>query len=160
VRGFLLIAAFVAAWTSLYNGIVAFGAPPVRDDELETVGGLVRHVDTPLMRNRLVDQVVLEVETAPARIIKIPLAVAYLDKFDPRTLSGKSIRAAIASKRARNRWIYDLAVTPDGPHLVRLADARAYDTAQRSSRLNWMLVLGALSALMFWSALRRRQSVV
>lgn len=150
MRAPLILVGFVLVWAALYQGILALGAPPVRDDELVTVSGLVRHVDTPVMRNRQVAQVVLQVETAPARLVTIPAPLAALSLEQARALVGQSIIVVTAGLRPRNRWVYDLR-TADA-HLVKLDEQRARDAAARRRQILLMSALGTAAALVFWLA--------
>jgi hypothetical protein len=154
MRATLILVAFVFAWAALYQGILALGTPPVRDDELVTVSGRLRHVDTPVMRNRLVDQLVLQVETAPARLVMIPATTAALPLEEARALVGQDITVVAAGLRPRNRWVYDLKTAT--AHLVRLDEQRARDAAARAANIRWMLGLALIAALLVWRALKAR----
>lgn len=158
MRGFLIIAGFICAWVTLYNGIVAFGAPPVRDDELVTMSGIVRHIDTPLARNRLVEQFVIELEVPPVRLVKIPVPTAFLPLDAARSLVGRTVTITVAGKRSRNRWLYALTRDDDGREIIRLNATRAHDAALRASHVRWMLAMGAVAGVIFMLALYRRPS--
>ena len=147
----LIIVGAVCAWVSLYQGIVAFGSPAVREDELVTVTGLVRHVETPVMRNRQVPQLVLQIEVAPTRMEVVPVPMAALPIETARTLIGETVTIIVARLRPRNRWAYDVKTATR--QLVTLAEQRAHDAARRMSHLRWMIGMGMIAAAVFAVAL-------
>lgn len=151
----LVLIAAMFTWAALYQGFVGYVVAPPRAGELATVSGILRHVDTPVTRNRFVPAIELQIEAADLRLHRIPARAETLALAEARSLVGAPVSATSAQGRPRNRWLY--ALSASGRTIVALADETARDEAARTRALTLGGANAIVAAGLFAASARLRR---